>query len=477
MSTPDEPATFSDHWELYPTPEEADYSGRIIVKLTEEANRDVKEISAGKYDFKSCMHSVQNVFTHSCVEKVEPVFTRSRAELQKENQDARRRSGKDIPDPTTFYTLTISDYTAATNMLSELRTTPGIEIAYAAPKPPPPPATPDLTSHQGYLKDPTTYNGYGVEYAWTQPGGDGSGVRLIDIEYAWILEHEDLGMSSSDMLYGDIYTNYGYDHGTASVGCSFAQNNGFGMKGIVYNTDMKVISSISGGSWVLANAISYAVSATSPGDVILLEQQGYNGSVYCPVEYYSDVYTAIANATAAGRTIIEPAGNGYANLDDASWGGIFNRSTRDSGAIIVGAGTATARERVNFSDYGSRVDIQGWGDWSVATLGYGDLYTRGDVTSEYTSTFSGTSSASALSAGIAAALQSYVRSQFNTYLPALQLRSNLVAYGQAQYFGLSGNIGPLPNLSNSIVNVVPEPFTTVAIMYGCIFLIKRRVAI
>lgn len=117
---------------------------------------------------------------------------------------------------------------------------------------------------------------------------------------------------------------------------------------------------------------------------------------------------------------------------------------------MVGAGSSDDRSRCSFSDYGSRVDIQGWGDWSVATLGYGDIYGWSE-TNYYTWTFSGTSSASALSAGVAALVQSCARASYGFSVPTLLLRSLLVQSGYPQTYGLAGNIGPLPNVSNAMV--------------------------
>jgi hypothetical protein len=241
------------------------------------------------------------------------------------------------------------------------------------------------------------------------------------------------------------------DHGVASIGVSVALRNGYGMQGMVYGATLKMIGACnSNGTYVIADAINHAVANTTPGDIILLEQQATSSTAhaYCPIEYYSDVYSAIVNATALGRIVIEPAGNSGRSLDDPVWGNAFQRSLWDSRAIMVGAGTAARREKCDFSNYGSRVDIQGWGDWSVAALGYGDLY--GTTTNNrYTIAFSGTSSASALSAGAAASLQSYTRAKYGYSLPPLAVRSNLVRSGYAQTFGPAGNIGPLPNLSNA----------------------------
>src|SRR4029077_10449181 len=93
------------------------------------------------------------------------------------------------------------------------------------------------------------------------------------------------------------------------------------------------------------------------------------------------------------------AGNGAVDLDDnlyetpdpgfpASWKNPFRRANRDSGAILIGAGAPPQgthnrtlygpdRSRLDFSNYGSAVDAQGWGR-EVTTCGYGDLQGGGN---------------------------------------------------------------------------------------------------
>ena len=106
----------------------------------------------------------------------------------------------------------------------------------------------------------------------------------------------------------------------------------------------------------------------------------------------------------------------------------FNRSIRDSGAIIVGAGApgtaVNARSKLGFSSYGSRVDLQGWGS-SVVTTGYGNQFSDpnpADVTRDYTNTFGGTSGASPIVAGAAVSLQGVAKELFGTPLLPFQLR-------------------------------------------------------
>jgi hypothetical protein len=185
-----------------------------------------------------------------------------------------------------------------------------------------------------------------------------------------------------------------------------------------------------------------------------------------PVEWDLAVWTAIHDATARGRIVVEPAGNGYQNLDSS----VYNDSTGrnwfsyDSGAILVGAGnapgcatwgTATiARNRLPFSNYGSRLNVQGWGD-CVTTTGYGSSQGGTDSNLWYANDFSGTSSASPIVAAAAAVLSSVAEGRGSTLTPAT-VRSKLAATGQAQNYGLGGNIGPLPNLNAAINALGPK---------------------
>ncbi len=102
-----------------------------------------------------------------------------------------------------------------------------------------------------------------------------------------------------------------------------------------------------------------------------------------------------------------------------------SRTGRDSGAIFVGAGAPPPlglrpiEARLDFSNYGSRVDVQGWGR-KVATLDYGDLQACDDPTRDrhYTGEFAGTSSASPIIAGAAVLLEGIARSRNTIIAPA-----------------------------------------------------------
>lgn len=121
--------------------------------------------------------------------------------------------------------------------------------------------------------------------------------------------------------------------------------------------------------------------------------------------------------------------------------------------ILVGAGSPPRdgyadRERLDFSNYGSRVDLQGWGV-HVATLDYGDLQRCAGADRHYTAQFAGTSSASPIVAGAAVLLESLARERGRVLAPS-ELVALLRATGSPQTGWRSHAIGPRPDLERAI---------------------------
>lgn len=361
-----------------------------------------------------------------------------------------RQSGEDPPDLNLWYRLTLDSEATALALVAELRSLRAlIDEAYLAPAPAPPPS--DLyTSLQGYVN--AAPDGIGARLV-SAAGATGSQVEVVDIEYSWNQSHEDLSKAVDALVANgtpiDPFSST--SHGTAVLGELVADDNSFGVTGIVPDADLTLVNADnSERGYDLANSINVARTATAPGDVILIEQQAYGpgGGGYVPVEWVGGFYDAIKLATADGRIVVEAAGNGAQNLDNAQlFGKRFPSGKRDSGAIIVGAGAApgcstSPRSRLSFSTYGERVDLQGWGQ-CVTTTGYGDLFS-GDVNSLYTSTFNGTSSASPIVAGAAAALSSALETKGGRPAKPADVRRILEATGTPQ--AGTGNIGPLPDL-------------------------------
>ncbi len=317
--------------------------------------------------------------------------------------------------------------------------------------------TPSFESYQGYLGPAP--GGIDAPAVWRR-NGRGQGIWFADVEGGWNAKHEDLPGDRITHVIGREINDPGWRaHGTAVLGEVVGRDNGKGVVGIAPDTERVFTASI--GSTSPANAIDTAARQLRAGDVLLIELQttGPRGR-YLPMEYYDDVFDAILAATRRGVTIIEAAGNGNENLDHKDYKRKFDRNKRDSGAIMIGAGGPPRdgfrdREKLDFSNYGTRVDVQGWGRM-VATLDYGDLQSC-DAEDEdwrytdrhYTNQFSGTSSASPIVAGAAVLLQGIAKERGKVLTP-LQLRALLERTGTPQAGDTSKNIGPRPNLARAL---------------------------
>ncbi|MCA9726978.1 MAG: S8 family serine peptidase [Candidatus Eisenbacteria bacterium] len=293
--------------------------------------------------------------------------------------------------------------------------------------------TPDYSSLQGYLYGAPV--GVEAPTAWTYPGGLGQGVDMIDIEWGWLYTHEDL--KAPFHVEGDAGQD---DHGTAVLGEIAGQHNGYGVDGI--SPEVR-IGSISLNTFGVAEAITAAANVLDPGDVFLMEVQCGGSFGLLPCEWWSDVFAAIQVATAAGVICVEAGGNGSNDLDNPELGGLFDKRVRNSGAIMVGAGTPSGLDAESFSNYGSRVDLQGWGS-SIVTTCCGDLQ-NGDPTVRYTAGFNGTSGASPIVVGSVCSLQGQAMSLFGTPLTP-DLAEEILGSTGSPWNG-SRQIGERPDLA------------------------------
>ena len=325
----------------------------------------------------------------------------------------------------------------------------------------------DLERLQGYLD--SAPGGMDVRYAWTLPGGRGENVRVVDIEINWNLHHSDLNAAAENSFLRvegyDPRPDISKNHGSAVIGELVAANNGVGITGIAHQAQLGIVSPLRQGDISrIADAIDRAAQALRPGDIILIEDQSVkgphfnptNGLGLLPVEFEAEIFDAIKRATDAGLIVIEPAGNGSENLDHADYNGYFHPN-HDSGAIMVGAGfpppsvfpEGTDRSRTDESNFGSRVDVQGWGR-SIVTCGFGDLRNDQGENNFYTNKFGATSGAAAMVAGAAAVLQSIVKERGLTPLTSPQMRRLFRLTGTPQTGNLNKSIGPRPDLRAAI---------------------------
>ncbi len=175
-----------------------------------------------------------------------------------------------------------------------------------------------------------------------------------------------------------------------------------------------------------AAALTYVAQFLSPGDVVLIEQQtvGPNGGTrYVPLEW-----------------------------QQSSMLGRFDRTVRDSGAIVVGAGSSnTAHTSLSFSSWGTRLDLQGVGQ-NVTTTGFnGNLFggtAPESLNMRYTRSFSGTSSSGPIVANAVAAVQSYLKATGRMWT-ATQISNLLKSTGTPQG-DPAHRVGEFPNIAAAL---------------------------
>ncbi|MFK4226989.1 S8 family peptidase [Streptomyces sp. NPDC019890] len=353
------------------------------------------------------------------------------------------------------------------------------------------PATPDYTGRQGYLLPAP--EGVDAYWSWQRPGGSGQGITVVDVEGAWQLGHEDLADKLAGIVVGNPVQDIAWrNHGTAVLGVIGGDRDEKGITGIAPEAVTAAASFQGIGS---AAAIHAAAERLSPGDILLVElhrpgprfdyESRDDQRGYIALEWWPDDCAAIRWATGKGVLVVEAAGNGGESLDDAVyerrpdefpewWRNPFNPSNQSSGAILVGAGAPPPgthgrdhgpdRSRLAFSNYGARMDAQGWGREVTTTGGFwdraGDLQGGAEEIAWYTDTFSGTSSASPVVVGALACLQGILKAGRLAPMNPEQARDVLRRTGSPQQDApgrpASQRIGNRPDIKAAVTRLVPS---------------------
>lgn len=376
---------------------------------------------------------------------------------------AAERSGRAQPDLGGLHTVVPPGGTSADSLVALARTLqahPLVEYAFVRRLAPPPPGdvaptTPSYTDQQTYAgPDP----GVDTDFARSL-GATGARLALSDCEYGWEDKHEDLIDRDLHLESGQTVpywvADYGYDmHGTAVVGVTSAVGNAYGITGTVVDAEVYTYPEYSDEEGSRrASAIASALADSDPGDVVMLEMQ-YGvvcDSCYGPAELDPDIWSLVRAGVDAGVVVVAAAGNGGQDLD-TDWYRSNYLTWGDSGAIIVGAGSADTRhDALYFSTHGDRVDLQGWGE-RVFTLSYGDHAMHGgDPNQRYTANFAGTSSATPVVASAVVAVQDYVVAHAGEPLSPEDLRALLADTGIAQ--GSGDRVGPFPDVRAAIAEL------------------------
>ncbi len=434
---------------------------RVVIKFRDDAKvrlRNDSLTSLTGVDLSRINH-------HQKSRQIKPLFARTESILDQEYETLKPTGLRRVQNKNSYFKIEVSGRREAEQIVHEYFDLPYVEYCYAEPEPEPagdiPPPTPDYMASQGYLFSPP--EGIGADSIWKVAGGTGVGVNIIDIEGDWNPDHEDFADNVGSILAGiPVGINDWIQHGTAVTGIIAADSNEYGVTGIAYDAEIDYISV---GNMGIAEAVDIAAANLDPGDIMLLELHTpgprydfvptFDKKGYVPVEYFDANFDAVQMASARGIIVVAVAGNGWEDLDDPIYESRFDRSFRDSRAILVGAGAppngqyGPDRSRLYFSNYGSRVDLQGWGK-SVYTTGYGSIFNGdGDTNQYYTEAFGGTSAAAPIIVGAVAALQGVFRSMHGATMTAEAVRVLLANTGTPQS-NPDEWIGPRPDLTSAL---------------------------
>ncbi|MDP2359525.1 MAG: hypothetical protein Q8O14_02050 [bacterium] len=360
-------------------------------------------------------------------------------------------SGYDVADLNNWYLFRVDDRRVdAKGLLLDLLQLDLVQTGYYEPKgepavcgTDPAPTTPNYVGSQGYRGAAPT--GVDIQYAWDYNPTYGNGISSYwfqDMEVGWCEDHEDFASTFTIRNPPDSDVPDYYNHGTAVMGIVGACDDGKGVTGLVPDVRLTARTVLNHSSY--ADALIAIGNDLVTGETYLIElhAQGPDQGTTCvcncaqfryiAIEYWQGNFDAILANSANGRYCVEAAGNGSMDLDWAGYSGAFNRSFRDSQAIIVGAGTSGSVHNPEcWTNHGTRIDAYGWGS-NVVTTGYGTLFNQADCQQDYASGFAGTSSASPIVAGPAVSLALIHNAQFGSYPAPLTLRSRLQTNGTPQ---------------------------------------------
>lgn len=354
----------------------------------------------------------------------------------------------------TIWKVTVPDTVNVFVVIEQLQATglfDYVEQEQFAPPPPAdiPPVTPSYYPMQHYLR---ADSGVNIEYAWSK-GVFGQNVKAFDIEYGVNRAHEKLedqpvAIMPGMTIHPSVSTAFS-EHGTAAISVVCSDKLTYGNVGMMHGiTSMTLVPEYTQQrGYDRVYAVSSALQQASAGDVVMYEMQAGvdNTTDYIAADYNTTIWNLTKAAVDAGVVVVAAAGNGGVNLDtDTRLSAYRNRG--DNGSIMVGAGSSDGRNnKLDYSTYGARVNVQGWGE-NVVSAGYGDYaLVGGDFNQAYTM-FSGTSSATPVVASAVIAIQSYYHSRTGSYLGGRQLRDILMTTGKLQGDPQNGHIGPLPNV-------------------------------
>ncbi|MEO2161655.1 MAG: S8 family serine peptidase [bacterium] len=381
--------------------------------------------------------------------QIRRLFPQPDAVLDAWRARAESRSGEALHDLTLFYSLHLPAGLDLGALCDQLNRFEVVRRAWPVGSVSDPVATfvagaGDYSGQQGY-RGPAPV-GVDADFGNAYSGGLGTGITIADVETGWTDDHEDIAHKAQGNYIGLCCAPYPGDHGTAVLGELVGEHQDTGVRGLVYDADI-LLSTHQGFAINIPAAITNAIAALTAGDFLVLEVQCQDAPLGPhPCEWDDAIFASVRLATASGIHVYSAAGNGGHDLDDPSYGAKFDRTVRDSGAVIVGASQGSTLTAASFSNHGSRLDLHGWGS-GVTSAGYGDLF-NGGLRATYTALFSGTSSATPIVAGAAVQLAGIHSQVTGSAIAPKELRSLMVNTGTATTSG--PNIGPRPDVRAAV---------------------------
>ena len=129
------------------------------------------------------------------VGRITRLFTLPEEEIDQLRAMGEQVSRNPLPNLNLWFQITLKPGADAATFIENLRRLDSVETAEPAALAAPPPATtPDFTANQGYLGPAP--DGIDAIFSATIPGGNGNGIKLYDVEYAWNQTHEDLSKAN-----------------------------------------------------------------------------------------------------------------------------------------------------------------------------------------------------------------------------------------------------------------------------------------
>jgi len=289
-------------------------SGFLIVRLSREVgltdHRELRGLAEEmKFDaLAELLDELGRPPTRRLVTSIEP------SELLRMEEEASTSRWRPLNSLTHYWRIDVRRLPQELEELARRFTRlPGVETAYAemvVSDPVVNAADDPLNAQQGYENSAPA--GIDARWAWTQSGGEGQGIGVVDLEQGWRLGHEDLALKAPTLISGvnhDGSGGYVGNHGTAVLGEIAADDNTLGIVGIAPSLASLRVTSHFDGSTALhvADAAVAALPSMTAGDVLLLEVQ--RGALLLPTETDVADFDAVRLATARGVIVIEAAGN------------------------------------------------------------------------------------------------------------------------------------------------------------------------